>query len=88
VQGRILGDDRELTGNVHHDLTERKLSPPAVEQVPSDGFRGLRVRSVLADQQQIFDEACRMEVVTPHLLAPGIPRYGTVALLALNRWRR
>jgi hypothetical protein len=69
-------------------MTERKLSPPAVEQVPSDGFRGLRVRLVLADDQQIFDEACRMEVVTSHVLAPGVPQYGAVTLLALNRWVR
>jgi hypothetical protein len=29
-----------------------------------------------------------MEVVTPNLLARGIPRYGAVTLLALNGWRR
>lgn len=29
-----------------------------------------------------------MEVVTPHVLARGVPRYGAVTLLALNSWRR
>jgi hypothetical protein len=29
-----------------------------------------------------------MEVVTSHVLAPGVPQYGAVTLLALNRWVR